>query len=37
MEEVAGLAGAKGEGFYNINFEGEVRLLEEDAPQKIPK
>jgi len=25
------------EGFYNINFEGEVRLLEEDAPQKIPK
>ena len=37
MEEVAGLAGPKGEGFYNINFEGEVRLLEEDAPRKIPK
>jgi formate hydrogenlyase subunit 6/NADH:ubiquinone oxidoreductase subunit I len=37
MEEVAGLAGPLGEGFYNINFEGEVHLLEEDAPQKIPK
>ena len=35
MEEVGWPGGM--EGFYNINFAGEVRLLEEDAPTKIPK